>query len=246
MKIRYPLLVAVCLVFSLLTAHAQLPVVGDGGPGPVKAQHLTAQLVSASSAIAPGGTLQAGLVFTLDPHWHVYWANAGDAGEPPRIAWTLPTGITAGALQFPIPQRLPNGPLMDFGYEQTAAFPIQITAARSLKPGSVHLDAKVSWLVCREVCIPGRAHLGLNLSVAPNAPSAQPTGALGEALSHLPKPLPSGVKFSVMGGKSDFVLTLITGHRETAAEFYPFDQDQIVNAAPQTVEPLSNGSPSAR
>jgi thiol:disulfide interchange protein DsbD len=49
------------------------------------------------------------------------------------------------------------------------------------------------------------------------------------------------VKFTVIGGKSDFVVTLITGHRETSAEFYPFDQDQIINAAPQTVEPLPNG-----
>lgn len=241
MKIRYLLLAAVCLPLSLWTAHAQLPVVGDGGPGPVKAQHLTVQLASASSAIAPGGALQAGLVFTLDPQWHVYWINAGDAGEPPRISWTLPSGISAGALQFPIPQRLPNGPLMDFGYENTAAFPIQIMAAKALKPGNVHLDAKVSWLVCREVCIPGKAHLGLNLSVAANAPPAQATGALGEALNLLPKPPPPGVKFSVTGGKSDFVLTLITGHREAAAEFYPFDQDEIVNAAPQTVEPLPNG-----
>ena len=33
-----------------------------------------------------------------------------------------------------------------------------------------------------------------------------------------------------MGGKSDFVVTLTTGNRETNAEFYPFDQEQIANA----------------
>jgi len=241
MRTRYSLFAAVCILFSYLTAHAQLPVVGDGGPGPVKAQHLTAELVSASTSIAPGGTLQAGLVFTLDPRWHVYWINAGDAGEPPKITWTLPFGITAGPLQFPIPQRLPNGPLMDFGYQDVAAFPIQITAAKSLKSGTVHLDAKINWLVCREVCIPGKAHLGINLTVTPGAASVPATGALGAALKLIPQPLPADVKFTVMGGKSDFVLTLITGHKETAAEFYPFDQDQIVNAAPQTVESLLNG-----
>jgi thiol:disulfide interchange protein len=240
MKICYNLLAAVCLLLTTLTVPAQLPVAGDGGPGPAKAQHLTAQLVSAATTIAPGGTLEAGLVLTLDPHWHVYWINAGDSGEPPGINWTAPAGITAAPLQFPIPSRLPLGPLMDFGYENAVTFPLRITAAKSLKTGQVHLDAKVSWLVCREVCIPGKAHLGLNLTVA-RGPQAKPTGALGEALNLIPKPPPPVVKFTVIGGKSDFVLTLITGHHEAAAEFYPFDQDQIANAAPQTVEPLPNG-----
>ncbi len=241
MKNRYSLLAAVCLLFLLPTVHAQLPVAGDGGPGPAKSQHLTVQLLSASQTIAPGETLQAGLAFTLDPHWHVYWLNAGDAGEPPKITWTLPAGITAGALQFPIPQRLPNDIFMDFGYENSVTFPILFTTTKSLKPGTIHLDAKVSWLVCARVCIPGKAHLGLNLTVVPGAAPTQPTGQLAEAIQLLPQPPPTGTKLTVMGGKSDFVLTLITGHRETTAEFYPLDQDQIVNAASQTVEPLPNG-----
>jgi thiol:disulfide interchange protein len=249
MKIVRPipasLLLACALLFNTFanpSANAQLPVVGDGGPGPVKAQHLTAELVSLAPSIAPGGTLQVGLVLTLEEHWHVYWLNAGDSGEPPKITWTLPDGITAVAMQFPIPSRLPLGPLMDFGYEDEVAFPVQLTAASSVKPGPLHLDAIVNWLVCREVCIPGKAHLGLNLTVSPDATApAQPVGALGEALNLIPKPLPPGAKLTVTGGKADFVLTLTTGKRETNAEFYPFDQDQIANAAPQQIESLSDG-----
>jgi thiol:disulfide interchange protein DsbD len=241
MKLRHSLLVAVCIFFATLTAHAQIPIVGDGGPGPAKSQHLTVQLVSASSTIAPGGTLQAGLVINLEPRWHVYWVNAGDSGQPPKITWNLPSGITAGPMQFPIPTRLPLGPLMDFGYQDAVTFPVKFTASKSAKPGPSHLDAMVSWLVCREVCIPGKAHLGLNLTVIPGAASPQPTGALADALSLIPKPPPADAKFTVMGGKTDFVITLNTGHKETAAEFYPFDQEQIVNAAPQTVEPLPDG-----
>ena len=237
------LLLLLCALFTAGTAaNAQIQVVGDGGPGPVKAQHLTAELVSLAPSIAPGGTLQVGLVLTLEEHWHVYWINAGDSGEPPKITWTLPPGITAGPMQFPIPSRLPLGPLMDFGYEDSVAFPVLLTAAKDVKPGPIHLDAKVNWLVCREVCIPSKAHLGLNLTVDPAATApAQPVGALGEALTLLPQPLPPEMKLTVTGGKSEFVLDLITGERVTNAEFYPFDQDQIANAADQTIEPLSNG-----
>lgn len=234
------LLLLLCVATGL--ASAQIQPVGDGGPGPVKAQHLTAELVSLAPSIAPGGTLQVGLVLTLEEKWHVYWINAGDSGEPPKITWTLPAGITAGPMQFPIPSRLPLGPLMDFGYEDEVAFPVQITAAKNIKPGPIHLDAKVSWLVCREVCIPGKAHLGLNLNVDPAATTpAQPVGALGEALGLIPKPLPANMHLTVTGGKQEFVLTLVTGKRETDAEFYPFDQEQIANAADQDVEPQPDG-----
>jgi thiol:disulfide interchange protein len=235
-------LLLLCASLFQPAANAQLQAVGDGGPGPVKAQHLTAELVSLSPNIAPGGTLQVGLVLTLEEHWHVYWINAGDSGEPPKITWTLPAGITAGPMKFPIPSRLPLGPLMDFGYEDSVAFPVQLTAASSVKPGPIHLDAMVNWLVCREVCIPGKAHLGLNLTAAIGATApSQPVGALGEALSLIPDPLPSGKTVTVKGGKTNFVLTLITGDRETDGEFYPFDQEQIANAADQTIESLPNG-----
>src|SRR3984893_701763 len=236
------ILLLLCAVLASTPADAQIEPVGDGGPGPVKAQHLTAELVSLAPSVAPGGTLQVGLVLTLEEHWHVYWINAGDSGEPPKITWTLPEGITAAPIQFPIPSRLPLGPLMDFGYEDEVAFPVQLSAANSLKPGPIHLDAIVNWLVCREVCIPGKAHLGLNLTVSPDATApAQPVGAIGEALNLIPKPLPPDAKLTVTGGRTDFVLTLTTGRRETHAEFYPFDQDQIANAAPQQIESLSDG-----
>jgi thiol:disulfide interchange protein DsbD len=244
-------LLAIFGVTAGVYARAQIAAVGDGGPGPVKALHLTAELVSLGPAIAPGGTQQVGLVLRLDKNWHVYWINPGDSGEPPRIAWTLPTGVTAGPMRFPIPQRLPLGPLMDFGYEGEVAFPVTIAAASTLKPGPVHLDAQVSWLVCAQVCIPGKAHLGIDLTVQPGATSGPVVGALGEAMTLIPKPLPAGAKFSVTGGKQQFALTLIDGKRETNAEFYPDPTevaanesqppDAIVNAAEQKIEPQRDG-----
>ena len=236
-------LLAFLLLFATPYAslRAQIQEVGDGGPGPFKAQHLTVELVSLANGIAPGGTQQIGLVITLEEHWHIYWKNAGDSGEPPSVKWTLPAGLSAGPMQFPIPQRLPLGPLMDFGYEDTAAFPFTLTAAPSAKAGPAHLDAKVTWLVCREVCIPGKAHLGLDLNVMPGAQPGALVGALGDAIHHLPQPLPARMKVSVQGSKSDLVLTLTTGTAEEDAEFYPLDPDIILNAAEQDTKTLPDG-----
>lgn len=235
------------LAFAWQHLHGQVAVVGDGGPGPVKAQHLTAQMTSLGPSIAPGGKQIVGLVLTLEDGWHVYWVNAGDSGDAPQIEWTLPDGFKAGPMQFPIPERLPLGPLMDFGYEDHVAFPVTIAAPASAAPGVAHLDAQVSWLVCQDVCVPGKAHLGLDLNVQPNAPdpSTEPkVGALGEALTTLPNPLPKDYSISARADANRIALTLVDGYRETDAEFYPFDHDTdpIVNAADQTVDSHKNGA----
>ncbi len=237
------LLLTVLLAVSSIAAQAQLTPVGEGGPGPVKAAHLTAELTTlAPPSINPGGTLQAGLVLTMEEKWHVYWINAGDSGQPPRVVWTMPPGIKAGPMQFPTPTRLPLGPLMDFGYEDNVAFPITLTADKTVKPGPVHLDAMVSWLVCSSTCIPGRAHLGLNLNVVTEPlPVPAPVGALGTALTLLPITPPPGAKFSVLGGKHDFVLTLLTDDATSDPEFYPFEPDEIDNAADQEITRMPGG-----
>ena len=223
-------------------ARGQIVEVGNGGPGPVKAEHLTAELTTLAPKIAVGGTLQAGLVLTIEEHWHVYWVNAGDSGEPPQIKWTLPKGITVGPMQFPPPGRLPLGPLMDFGYEDGVAFPLMLTASPSMKPGKVHLDAHVTWLVCSSVCLPGKAHLGLDVEVVKGPlPEPKPVGALGSALATLPVALPSDMSASAVADAGQMLLTLKTGTKEQDAEFYPFDQDQIENAADQQIESTPDG-----
>ena len=249
--LRHALLALFFAFFAFTTrSQAQLVEVGDGGPGPVKAEHLTAELTTLSpqnsqnpvGQIAAGGTLEGGLVLTLEEHWHVYWSNAGDSGEPPKITWTLPKGITADPLQFPPPQRLPLGPLMDFGYESQVAFPLLLHAAPGLKPGKVHLDARVSWLVCAAQCLPGKAHLGIDLDVVPGPlPTPPLVGALGAAINSLPKPLPSNMSVSAVGGARLIAVTVHTGDEQKEAQFYPFDADQIDNAAPQGVEPEKDG-----
>ncbi len=242
-------LLLLSLVFlSPRPGHAQLVEVGNGGPGPVKAEHLTAELTTlrpqgSGGEIAAGGTLQAGLLLTMEEHWHVYWSNAGDSGEPPKITWTLPAGITGDPMQFPPPQRLPLGPLMDFGYESQVAFPVLLHAAPGLKPGKLHLDAKVSWLVCAAQCLPGKAHLGIDLNVVPGPlPDPPLVGALGAAINSLPTPLPVGTTATAVGDAKSIGLTLHTGGELKDVQFYPFDPDQIDNPFPQAVEPLKNGA----
>ncbi len=237
-----PLLLVLLSVLSGRSASAQIREVGDGGAGPYKAEHLTVELVTLAPQIASGGQLQIGLSFTLEEHWHVYWVNAGDSGEPPVIKWALPKGISAGPLQYPAPQRLPLGPFMDFGYEDQVTFPITLSAVPKTKPGKVHLDAHVNWLVCSSQCFPGKAHLGIDLNVAPGPlPDPPLVGALGAAIKSLPTPLPETMSASAVGDAKHIVFTLKTGGSEEDIELYPFDPEVIANAADQAVQSLPDG-----
>jgi len=211
------------------------------------AAHVHVQLVFRKAELYPGGGDHGGLYFKLEPGWHVYWSNAGDSGEPPRIKWTLPAGITAGPLQFLPPRRLPLGPLMDFGYENEVLFPFKLDIGRLVKPGTAILDAHVDWLVCREVCIPGRADLEISQKVLAAAPTAGgpddgPGADIWKRLAALlPDALPNGDTAVFQPTSTGFRLAVSTGRRETQAVFFPEDQDVLDNPAPQSVIPTATG-----
>jgi DsbC/DsbD-like thiol-disulfide interchange protein/cytochrome c biogenesis protein CcdA len=209
------------------------------------APHLHIQMIVLPQALSPGDMNDGGLYFKLEPGWHVYWKNAGDSGEPPHIRWTLPQGITASQLQFPAPKRLPLGPLMDFGYEDEVLFPFTLEVAKTAKPGPTVLHAKVDWLVCREVCIPGKVELELSLPVVDRAIKAVSLASdwdiFKRLAGRLPKPLPANFKAVFVPSKEGFRISVETGQRETEAVFFPADQDILDNPAPQKLTPTAKG-----
>lgn len=244
------LLPALLLALVLPSLHGQIGItVGNGGPGPVKAQHLTVEMISAGPQIAASGKQTVAFVFSMETGWHVYWRNAGFAGYPPRVKWTLPTGITTGDLQFPAPDRLPLDTTVDYGYEDSVAYPVTVEAAPKLKPdakGNVHLTAKLDWLVCKEVCVPGKADLGLDLKLMPAGTQVshdgETVGELGAALKSMPKPIPPAFKLTANSVGDNIYLTAVTGTNETDAEFYPMESDVIADAANVQAFGLADGA----
>lgn len=131
-----------------------------------RTEHVRLGLVPGSDAAVPGTTLWLGLRFDLIPHWHVYWRNPGDSGEAPRIHWQLPGGWRAGDIQWPTPKRIPVGPLVNYGYEDSVTLLVPVAVPPDQVAGvPVEISADVSWLVCREECIPQDARLQITLPV---------------------------------------------------------------------------------
>jgi len=225
-------------VVALASLLAVLPALAASNSADLP--HVHVQLIAPDAQLHPGSN-NAGLYFKLESGWHVYWKNPGDAGEPPHMKWTLPLGISAGPIQFPIPERLPLGPLMDFGYEDEVLFPFQVNAGAGTA-GSAVLHAKVDWLVCRGSCIPEKTELEITRQVGAGSASVQPDQEIWARLANkLPAPAPSTLKIGFVPTPAGFRMTVITGHKETEASFFPSSPDILSNPAPQTVTSTVNG-----
>jgi thiol:disulfide interchange protein len=229
------------VLLALLAAGLPARAVSSSADAP----HVHVQLVLPEGSLYPKVSNDAGLYFKLEPGWHVYWKNPGDAGEPPHIHWTLPEGVTAGPLQFPAPKRLPLGPLMDFGYEDEVLFPFKLNLAKTMKAGPIVLHAKVDWLVCSSVCIPGKAELEASAQVdASDAVAGAESADYNlwlRLMNTMPKPLPVNARATFQSTPTGFRLVVETGQRETEAAFFPADENILDNPAPQKLTPIASG-----
>jgi thiol:disulfide interchange protein DsbD len=133
----------------------------------VRAAHTEAELILPASA-KPGATVLVGVQLKMEPGWHTYWKNPGDAGQATEIKWQLPPGVTAGEIEWPLPEKLPPADVTTYGYENEVVLLVPLTLEKNLPGGTLNLAAKVSWLECNESCIPASADIqgGLNIGAA--------------------------------------------------------------------------------
>jgi DsbC/DsbD-like thiol-disulfide interchange protein len=184
----------------------------------------------------PDGPIWMGLLFRLDPGWHIYWHNSGDSGEPPKVQWQLPAGFAAGPIRWPTPIRLGSGSVVDYGYEGEVLLMSPIGAPQNSKLASVPVIADVKYIVCREICIPGKAHLALAVPLQGDAAS-QTLDSWRERFRYtraqLPRPVPSTWRIAAKADKEHIVLSVESGTRVSNVTFFPDQPGVIENSAPQ-------------
>jgi thiol:disulfide interchange protein DsbD len=213
---------------------------------PLKAQEASdlvkAELIAEPAAIQPGESFTVGIRLTTKEHWHTYWRNPGDSGEPTTVTWKLPAGFGASELEWPAPSVIKVGPVTSFGFEGETVLLARITPPRDLDAGkAVTLDADIAFLVCEKICIPGEASLSLPLMVSeksgpqPGVYQVASQNAFDTARAKLPQPSPWNATFDVDAQK--FTLSLQSREVQSGAirtaMFFPHDNTLIVNSAPQ-------------
>ena len=185
---------------------------------------------------AAGQPVWVGLQITHAPHWHTYWKNAGDSGLPTELQWTLPPGVMAGDIAWPLPQKFPIGQLANYGYDGTVLLPVPLIITPEYKPSpladALEVKLKASWLVCRQECIPQDGEFALQLPLRSStalhgaafdaALKAQPTSVTGE---HQIELTDGGQRLAVR------VAGLPASVQGQTLEFFPETPNIVVTAA---------------
>lgn len=229
--------------FSLLPAVLALVFTAFPGTAPAAPlnapEYVATTIVPETTSVRPGDTLTLMVEQTIKPGWHTYWKNPGDSGEALTVTWTLPEGLSAGALQWPSPHRMPIGPLLNFGYSEKVRYLTDIAVPENYTGTSITLNADLAWLVCEEICIPETTKIDLSVPVTQDTPVATDETAFKEARAAMPRTVAWPGMLEELDGS--LMLSFTPDSEEVASlqgatdfAFFPEEWGLIQYAAPQT------------
>lgn len=153
-----------------LAVSGLAPAVVGAEPSPVRAS-----LVADRVPGGPGDAVRIGAVLTLEPGWHVYWANPGEAGLATEVTLEVPAGWEVGPLEWPVPIAFTQpGEIAGYGYEGSVLLARTVRAGAGSEGGALPVRAHASWLACKDICVLGEARLegelgGGGVTVEPEA-----------------------------------------------------------------------------
>src|ERR1700728_1384444 len=99
-------------------------------------------LISDVTSIQPGQKFRVGVLYRIEPSWHIYWKFSGDSGLPTKIAWQVPAGFKVGDLQWPLPLREKEpGDLEVFDYTSEVLLFADVEAPANLPAQPVAIQA---------------------------------------------------------------------------------------------------------
>lgn len=151
-------------------------------------------LISDSKKIVPGKPFRLGVELNMEPGWHTYYKHSGEAGMPSKIEWQLPEGFKASDLKWEKPHKFNDSGIVTFGYADYTLISAEIQPPATLKEGDkIDIKAKVKWLSCKDICVPGSAMVQISLPVAAAGASPELINAAKFAKSNFDGPT-DGIK----------------------------------------------------
>ena len=218
-----------------------------GLESPAAHTHATLHLETATAR--PGETVWAAVRLQMDPEWHTYWKNAGEGGLgiPTKIAWKLPPGVTAGNIEWPVPEKLPAADSTTYVFHDEAALLIPLTLAANLKPGMLELSGEVRWMECKTSCIPGKTNVSAKLQIGDKTEPSTDAPLFNPWRNRVPKPAPAELQPKASwekradGDKRPLLIEWTITDQVDTADFYPAPNENFdVSGATELVD-LSGG-----
>jgi thiol:disulfide interchange protein DsbD len=233
------LLMALWLTTSTKSGWAE---VASGKNASISTAHATVSLISDYTAITAGQEFWIGLHFVLKPGWHIYYANPGDSGLPPKLIFPPQQQLTINEIEWPTPERIPFGPLVNYGYQTEVLLPIKAVSNMSTHNGAIELSAQASWLVCEEDCIPEKGSLTLTIQQARESVASDAAKLFSESIAKQPKIPPNNLVFELTERPGELDLSLPPLLDQATNVYFFSALKSIVKAsAPQLVSSSTSG-----
>ncbi|MGB4362017.1 MAG: thioredoxin family protein [Rhodoferax sp.] len=187
--------------------------------------------------VDPGKTVWVGLQLQHQPDWHTYWKNSGDSGLATSLSWTLPAGVLAGDIAWPLPVKIPIGNLANYGYKDTVLLPVPLTITPDFKPSVLNPELEIklqaSWLVCKIECVPQDGDFVLRIPV--KGSTAIHGAAFDAAFKAQPEALPQAGSVAIEDRTLKVsVIGLPASLQGQTLEFFPETPEIIDTAAKWT------------
>jgi thiol:disulfide interchange protein DsbD len=204
----------------------------------VTTEQVQAELMAhAPDGVDPGKTVWVGLQLRHQPDWHTYWKNSGDSGLATSLSWTLPAGVLAGDIAWPLPVKIPIGNLANYGYDNTVLLPVPLTITPDFKPSVLKPELEVklqaSWLVCKLECVPQDGEFVLRIPV--RGSTAMQGAAFDAAFRAQPQALSQAGSIAIEGQTLKVsVIGLPASLQGQTLDFFPETPEIIETAAQWT------------
>jgi thiol:disulfide interchange protein DsbD len=215
---------------------ASLSIILAGSVSGAPAPHVRGELIAEVTSAAPGTSFEVLFHQEIDPGWHTYWRNPGDSGAAPEIKWQVPEGVTVSAFQWPYPERIPYGPLMNFGYHDDVYLIFTVTVDESFSADEIIVAGSGRVLVCEDICIPEKVSLTLTLPVSETVVNDQQADLFATARARIPTPLDIASHYRTDESGIELVVALpyVAGSRIADLAYFPYTAELIDNTTEQS------------
>lgn len=181
------------------------------------------KMIAEVAKIEPGQKFLMGFVFEMEPHWHIYWENAGSSGAPTEISVKAPPGYEVGKLLFTRPSTMNTSDGPCYGYENQTVLFVEVTPpANAAMQATFTADA--SWLVCKDICKMGSAKATLTMPVGdaslPGGKALEVDPIIEQFKGRLPRAITAASGASVTFDGTSLTI-IFPANGATTGEFFP-------------------------
>jgi DsbC/DsbD-like thiol-disulfide interchange protein len=168
------------LLFFVLMAAASRAQMHEGK------ELVNASVVCGTRSFAK--TFVIGVKLRVANGWHTYWENPGDSGLPFEAEIADSSGYTIKEIQFPTPKRFVGDGSVSYGYDDSVVFLLRIKSPENAAGAMPKFSMKTSWLVCKNICLPGSATLTFDATALTQTDQQEGKKLIDRWTARLPQP----------------------------------------------------------